>query len=582
MATRYKNSVNDTGVPGWVGGVVPTNNDLAAFDSQIGALTQITLSTAAFPGGSFAYLSSTPATDFYFGTTVSSTAFSMNQKLAGPSGPDNLYTVYIAPNKTFSYDGSFRALNDASDYQPIIFVDTGAGIVLNKNASDSVLGAIGSESVATPFVIEKRGEGWVLTGRGVTPAAFNQLFGKVQIRQGEVRLDGGRTATAGYTSPLGNAATEFSALGGSTPTLRFATTYSGVTTFGRADRTVTTGATFTTAGTITVDSGFTATMQGAFTGSGTFTKDGAGTLSLTGTSLAMPLVLTSGTVQLGASANFTGSTLSGTGTLAMNSGSLGSGSTISASGHTGTITGNCSISGGVSTFGSQFTGTVSNISSGIIDLTGTSTGGIASIGFAIINLTGSFSAAGTTALAGAGVNPATVNISGAGAGFSNRTLTMASNSKLTLANGASAANTITANVDTSTVTLEVPNATTATYSGTFSTNQASGSVKVQALAGGTLILSGGFTSSNAGRTFALNNDAGYAGTLKATGAGFTGAAATLSRGTLHIAGSTNKNIGTTLTVVAGATMAHSPDVPVTLTGNLALAANSTFRFGAPA
>lgn len=329
-----------------------------------------------------------------------------------------------------------------------------------------------------------------------------------------------------------------------------------------------------------------------FSGSSTLTVSSnvsPGTLVITAP-VTVPLnITTNAVVNIASANNFTGSTLSGVGTLAMTGGQLGVGPDINASGHSGPITGTCSIQGGTSPFNSVFTGTIANILGGNITFTNTSTGSITNIGYATVNLMGSFTggAAATTTLGGsggAGGNPAILNISGVSAGLPGRILAMASNAKITLANEAAAGNTITANTDISTVTLEVPDATTATYSGTFSTNQASGNVKVQAKASGTFILSNAtaMTSSNAGRTFALNADAGYTGTLKVTGAGFSGAAATLSGGTLHLAGSTNKNIGTTLTVASGATVAYGPDAPVTLTGSLSLAANSNFRFGAPA
>lgn len=486
-------------------------------------------------------------------------------------------TVFsVAANKTFR----LNAPSGSGGYLKLTGLTLGNVRVLDIQSES--IAYVNIDSATNGYTLaRKTGEGTLWTcDSNLTPAAFNYDGYGFDIAAGKVVVGEG---ISGVNS-LGVNRLIFS---GPTAVLEFRGTGR---TFNFADSIY-----VNAPATIILPSGGDASTTPALgiQGSSALTVSSAGSLATLFITAAVPVPLSitaNAVVNIAAANNFTGSTLSGVGTLAMTGGQLGVGSSINASGHSGQITGTCSISGGVSTFGSNFTGTISNIAGGIITLTNTSSGSITSIGYAIVNLTGSFTggAAATTTLAGtggAGGNPAILNISGASAGLPGRILAMASNAKITLSTNASAANAINANTDTSTVTLEVPDATTATYSGNFSTNQASGNVKVQAYAGGTFVLANNtsaMTSSNVGRTFALNNDAGYTGTLKVTGAGFSNAAATLSRGTLHLAGSTNKSIGTTLTVASGATVAHSPDVPVTLTGSLSLAANSNFRFGAPA
>lgn len=587
MATRYKNSVNNTDVTGWTTSVVPTNDDLAVFDSQIGALSGINFSNALFPGGSFAYLNSTPASSFYFGTTVSSTTFSMNRNLAGPTGADNLYSVYVAPNKTFSYDGSLRALNDAGLTSPIIFVDSGASIVLNQPANDSYLGALASENVAgNPFRITKRGEGWILTGRGVNPAAFNVLYGGVVIQQGEVRLDGGRSGSEGYTSPLGSVATEFNALSGSTPTLRFATSYAGVNAFSRSTRTLTTGANFTTDGTIAVDSGFTATMQGAFTGSGTFTKSGAGTLSLTGTGLGMSLVVNAGTLSLAAGYGVSGATLSGAGTLALSGATLAS----DAPSFTGTVSGTVTYTGATNrTFGGSLSGDVT-ISSGPVTFTAANSGVISAItSGAAAKFTGngkfnggagSYTFVGTT-------GQASVDISGPNAGFvATQNIGLQNGSFIYLRDSAIVPNLVVSNTHAATTSIVSDDTNTNTYSGYFIADVASGQDNISAKTDGTLVVSNTLDGYKAGRTWDFNGTgAGYSGKIRLSGAVVGLSPARLSRGTLHLNSAASSGFSAGLSINSGTLACSAPSsaaYAAQIAGALTFSAGTTLKFGAPA
>lgn len=277
------------------------------------------------------------------------------------------------------------------------------------------------------------------------------------------------------------------------------------------------------------------------------------------------------------------SAITGSGTITMNNGSL----SASSPAFTGTINGNFTVDGGVLTIGGVITGTVT-LNSGILTFPNVNSGVLGNIGYVTAVVTGRFNGTGTgTNLNGGNsVQPATLIISGPTAGIAaGRTVAMLNGSAIQLAGGCTLEAALAANTDTTNVSLSVTDATSCTYSGALSTNQASGRVTVQAAANGALTLSGSISGGSAGRTIALNEDAGYTGTIRVTGAGITGASpVTLKRGTFHINSTTTVSITSSMNVTGTGTKVAcqaTAGIPARVQGNLTFGTGTSFKFGAP-
>lgn len=585
MALRNKNSTaTQYQLPGaWVENVTPDNRALSKIGSDANSISSATT------GGAMT------AATFWLSSDYSGSTFAINQSspgsldynLNGPhtenagSAPDgNAYTLYVADNKTFNSVGALAFYNNRAS-EPVsihkLYVGSGASVVLNPAGTAATTGTGGS-FYASPssgtITVEKYGPGSITTGRG----QYNYLA-STKIRSGTMRLDG---FSSGAYPPFGTASYTLTFdpdndTGGN-PTLEFF-----VGPVAQNTRTLPNPIAMTGAGTISVASGFTATFSGATSGAGTLTIAGAGTVTWTN-NVSVPLNVT-GRLTLSGARNLTSATIIGNGIIDMGTGTFGVSSDVVASGFTGTINNSFTVSGGTISIGANITGTVTP-SGGNITFAGASSGGIGTVAWCDVTLTGTFAASsGTTTLAGSVANPGvsigSLNIVGPTGGMNvGRAIAMQNYAAVRLSNGASVPNSITANTDTTPVTLIANDASTCTYSGAFSTNQASGAVNVRAVSGATFVLSGSLTSSNAGRTFQLNGTAGDTGTIRVTGAGISGSsAATLNRGTLALNSTSTIGLGTGLTVANSATVTAAANnarvsSPITLNNG------ATFKFAA--
>lgn len=544
----------------WVGGVAPGQLNTGKFDATLSAVSSITL-TGRWMVGSFWYSNSCPVNSF---SVSGNNVESYNNTGSTPNGR----SILIEAGRTFTTAGNLIFLNSADH---AVEVAAGSELIPDGRVFAALSGS-GTSSVT------KYGSGTMWFGRATSTPGVGAITG-LTIAEGTIKVAGlGGTGT----NPIGTGNITFN--GSGTPTLQF-------NSHNSAARTLPNAVVMTTAGTIDTPAGFTATMSGAASGAGALTISGGGTLNWSNT-VACPVNIAPGaTLNMGSSA--INGAMTGTGTVAMSGGTIGGNSPAFA----GTITGNFNFSGGVNTLAaSSITGTVTP-TGGILTLAGSGSGILGDLGFVILYLTGNLSggAGGTTNLIGPG-GSAYLGIDGASAGLSaSRTVAMRNNSVLALFNGASFAGPLTSTVDTTTSTLVAASASSCTLSGNFSTNQASGLVVVEAAVGGTLTLGGALTSSNAGRAFALNENATHSppgrasvnigGTIKLTGSGFSGSPATLKRGTLYLNSTSSVGVGTTLTVSgSGTTVACSSTGPYAaqITGNMSFGAGTVLRFGAPA
>lgn len=461
-----------------------------------------------------------------------------------PSG----YTLYLAPGKTASFN--YIGFNDTYFNDHVVYVDSNAR--LNTNAR-----RVGTTAIAN---VTKSGPGtWRISSTENSSLATASDLTSITIAEGTLLTE------SGTANPFGT-----------TNTLRFdgGTLQVGVTrSFGNFTSVLAGG------GTISPNAGVTATFTNSPAGTGTLTIGGAGNVAWNNNierSLVVNGLLTMGLNNRIGSAS--GLTISGGGTIAMNNGDLGADSAITATGHTGAITGTCTIKGGVSDFASDFQGTV-NIGGGIITLRGASSGSVASVGnFSTLTVRNTISGGGggSTTLNGNG----TLNFAAAGKFADTRSIAATATTTIGLSEAASIASPINA-TDTTTITLRTTDTTTNTYSGTLNSSGASGTTKVMALTDGTLILSGSVTGA-AGRTYNLNADSGYAGTIRVTGSGFTTSSVTLSRGKLDLNRVGSIGLGGGLTAATNATVAcySTGAYAAQLTGNLTLSAGSIMKFGA--
>ena len=488
------------------------------------------------------------------------------------AGAPNDRSLYIAANKIVAGPANYAFLGGTVGSIRNHDVEILSGGELQVNGR--VIGALSGTGYNA---VTKYGAGTMWFGRSATNMGTIGIS-SLTIREGTVKVGG-----AAGTDPIGTGTITFNATPGNTPTLAFEF-------FSTASRTLGNAISVSNSGTIQANAGMTGTLTGGASGAGTLTIGaGGGTLNFNST-ISCPVNVAAGaTLTMGASNNITGA-LTGTGTIAMNGGTINSNSPSFA----GTISGNFSFAGGINALSGNITGTVTP-TGGILTLSGTSSGYVGDLGFVVLYITGSFAGAGgTTNLTGPG-GSAYLGIDGASAGLAaSRTIAMRNNSTLALFSTASVGCPVTSTVDTTNSTIVVADATACTLSGNFSTNQASGSVIVEAAVGGTLTLPGSFTSTNASRAFALNEDTTHSpptrptvnigGTIKVTGSGFSGAPATLKRGTLHLNSTSSVGVGTTLTVSgSGTTVACSSTGPYAaqITGNVSFGAGTTLRFGAP-
>ena len=355
--------------------------------------------------------------------------------------------------------------------------------------------------------------------------------------------------------------------------------------------TIPTAVVFTGAGTISTDPGQTVIFNSTFTGSGTFTKSGTGTLSLTATSLGMPLNVDAGTLSIASGYNLTGATLTGAGTISL----LGA-HTISsdAPSFTGAISGDFTYNapGVTRTFGGNAQGIVTvTAASGAVVCTAVSTGRVDAIASgSVLSLTGNGrfnGTGGTTTLGLLNSGAATLDISGSTAGFAaSRTIALRFGSRLLLRGGASVPNTVAPQTETATTEIRSEDTNTNTITGAITQNgvASSGTDNISALTGGTLVVAGTVTGTNAGRTWDFNGtSASYAGTVKLTGSVAGSGPARLSRGVLHLNSSSSSGFSAGLAVTSGTLACSSSGAyAAQLAGNVTLAAGSTLKFGAPA
>lgn len=561
----------------WQSGTI-ASSDSMQFNSLA---TGINNSTGGWSFGSLTTIGCMSIADNFTGTKISIYDGSGGTRtISGSASRINGYAMYVGANKTFEYPRINWPRQDT-------FGDSDVYVGLNGllvHSTDNVGAGLGSDkstSTASASNAVKWGPGTWRMGPNSTDTS---TLGSVTIREGVVQA--GFSSAAVGRNPFGYIGTSYSPVyfNGAGTELQFGF-------FGTLNSfTVPNQLVFTSGGIVKSLSGFSTTLSASPGGSGTITIENGGGSLTWNAGISNPVNVAAGaTLTMGASQGISG-TLTGTGTIAMNSGTINSNSPSFA----GTISGNFSFAGGINALSGNITGTVTP-TGGILTLSGTSSGYVGDLGFVVLYITGSFAGAGgTTNLTGPG-GSAYLGIDGASAGLTaSRTIAMRNNSTLALFSTASVGCPVTSTVDTTNSTIVVADATACTLSGNFSTNQASGSVIVEAAVGGTLTLPGSFTSTNTGRAFALNEDTTHSpttrptvnigGTIKVTGSGFSGAPATLKRGTLHLNSTSSVGVGTTLTVSgSGTTVACSSTGPYAaqITGNVSFGAGTTLRFGAP-
>lgn len=576
MATISKNTTATLAGTGWVGGTVPGTDDIALIGSDASGLANITSwGVSALDTSATEMSSSFTGTRLDMDTASTSARYRLyNVSTARVNG---IYSLYVADNKTLGI-GQVVQLRGPTEERAVHrwYIGAGGGFILNPiNATDRYGNLNASVGAGLALRIVKEGPGYAYVSRSSSALPAITLAGGFTIRDGSIYLDGFTSADPLGVSVAGVNDSHTLIFDpdsvAAQPTLRFLVNQTTA-------RTVPNPVTVNTRGTITAESGFTATMTGAAAGTGTLTIGGAGNVAWNNNiacSLQVDGLLTMGlNNRIG---SVSGLTISGGGTIAMNNGDLGADSAITATGHTGAITGTCTIKGGVSDFASDFQGTVT-IGGGIITLRGASIGSVASVGnFSTLTVRNTISGGGggSTTLNGNG----TLNFAAAGKFADTRIIAATATTTIGLSEAASIASPINA-TDTSTITLRTTDTTTNTYSGTLNSSGASGTTKVMALTDGTLILSGSVTGA-AGRTYNLNADSGYAGTIRVTGSGFTTSSVTLSRGKLDLNRVGSIGLGGGLTAATNATVAcySTGAYAAQLTGNLTLSAGAIMKFG---
>lgn len=491
------------------------------------------------------------------------------------------YGIYIADGKTYTASGSTAQIQFGAHAAS---GRTQVAIYCGVNASFRTVTYYGTGS------IRAYGPGKVYLAYGATSGQTQPNPNGVIIDSGTIAVRGTDYATNTTPNPWG------------TGTLAFVSGSSRLNIeSGGGSRSFSNPVSFPSGATFQIDSGSTIAFINVTSAGGTLTIAGTGTTTFT-QALTIPSIAftANGTLNLGSGSVVNSSITGSTGTL--NAG----GSTIIANcpSFTGSITGNFNFAGGIHTLGAVIQNTVTPTGGGLT-FTAVSPGTLSdTIGYVYVFVMGRFNGSGGTinlagttpgeTLAFLGIDAA----SNANAGINSaRTLNMLNTARVGLYSGATISNPITANTDTSRVTIVTSDASSCSMTSNFSTNQSSGLVVVEAAQNGTLTLSGSFTSSNSGRTFALNEDVTHAtpenmrptvnigGVIKVTGAGFSGCPSTLKRGTLYLNSASAVGVGTTLTVTGSNTTVACSSTgayAAQINGNVSFDSGTVFRFGAPA
>lgn len=548
----------------YAGATNPGAGDTLKVDSLAG--NPGTLSNGATTNRAALYVASDSASNSWYMTPTSAgnqIQFSTGSiDGAVPTTGGRQYALYLEDNKSFGYQGNIGFFTSRN-----IYVGSGATFY-NGFATASTQACIGSNNAGVS--INKYGLGAVKFGTAggsfVTPY---QALSAVNVREGTAIVNGGTTP-----SPMGNGTFALGYVGNTTtPMLQFVIEHT-------AARTLSNSISVESNSIIDIQSGFVPTITGTISGAGTLLIQGGSPLYVSNT-VSCPLNM-SGSLTMNSTNSITSSSIIGAGTINMNGGTI---SGTNASLFTGAITG--TFTANSSDIAANITGTV-NITAGDTYFRGSSSGAIGSIGYANGYVYAPFTTnSGTTSLTGGGTEGAPiggVSIYGpSGSLASGRTVQMSNRSWLRLLAGGSISSPISVANDATIIRLQAADASICTFNSTVNAStKTSGSVRVQSAAGGIAVFAGSLTTG--GAAFDINADAGFTGTVRLTGSGFSGGAATLSQGTLHINGASTTNLGTGLTVSNNTTLACSSTAAYAaqLSGPVTLASGSTFRFGAPA
>jgi len=543
-------------------------------------------STGGWSFGTLSTIGCMSIEDNFTGAKISAYDGSGGTKtISGAASRINGYAMYVGANKTFEYPRINWPRQDAFGASDV-YVGLNGLLVHSTDNVGAGLGSDKSTSTASASNAVKWGPGTWRMGPNSTDTS---TLGSVTIREGVVQA--GFSSAAVGRNPFGYIGTSYSPVyfNGTGVELQFGA-FGTLTSFTIPNQLI-----FTSGGIVKSLPGFSATLSASPSGSGTITiGNGGGSLTWSATIGNNVSVDAGATLTMGAGSSITG-TLTGTGTIAMNGGTLSGDASTSNNTITGTFTAN-----GVRTFNFINAG-ICTSGSGYQTFTGSSPNGrFGNIAYSVVKLYQPWlgGAGTTTTQASDGTNPSWFYFYGAGKLNTTCTIAMSSSAAtLGLFEAANVDSPLTANATTAS-TILCGDATVTTYSGNVSTSQSSGLLKVMAAVGGTLTLSGSVTSSNAGRTFGLNEDSTYStagdpsqptgtigGTIKVTGSGFSGSPATLKRGTLYLNSASSVGVGTTLTVSgSGTTVACSSTGPYAaqITGNMSFGAGTVLRFGAPA
>lgn len=415
-------------------------------------------------------------------------------------------------------------------------------------------------------------------GPGKFYFAYNAISSQLQPNSQGVVIDTGTAAVRGV-----DYATNTSANPWGTGTLAFVSGSSRLNIeSGGGSRSFSNPVSFPSGATFQIDSGSTITFSNVTSAGGTVTIAGTGTTTFT-QALTIPGIAftANGTLNLGSGSVVNSSITGSTGTLNA-TGCTFSG--VTGTSHTSIITGNVTVNS--SDMNSSFNGAVS-ATAGDTYLRGASAGSIGSVGYANIYLYAPFTTnSGTTSLTGGGTEGTPiggVSIYGpSGSIASGRTIQMSNRSWLRLLTGGSISSPVSVANDSTIIRLQTADASVCTFSSNVTAStKATGSVRVQAALNGVAVFAGSLTTG--GAAFDINADAGFTGTVRLTGSGFSGGAVTLSQGTLHINSTSTTALGAGLTVNSSTTLACSSTAAYAaqLSGPVTFASGSTFRFGAP-
>lgn len=510
-------------------------------DVIIGALASGT-TTYTNPAGGSSFRSWSLTSDYTPATLTTTT-----------NGAATRTSVTVADNKTLNI-------------QPYLEANTSVTTTLTMalNGSAAVLNANINSTVAGTGTIIVSGGGTLRTGDSAQGSTTTYEGASYIIRDGSTVIVGNGSGN----NTLGRTSLTFDSGGG---TLRF-----------DASRIInyTGSITINSAATISSPASVTASTNAAVTGGAVLTIGGTAgfcTFAMTGTSksISCPLVITGfGGLSLTTStSNVASATISGAGSISFSGGTLGP---VNATGYTGVVSGSVVVTGARSAtnnvFSNRFAGNTALAASASATFSGTNTSGYLTTipSGASVLVTGTFT--GTTSPV---LLTGTLELSNVASIANSITFT---GGTLNLSAGATCTVNSTSGADTTVPTFAVTDATACTYSGNLTASTATGgSINYRVAANGKMTLSGAHSTATA-KPFALNSLAANTGIIVVSGAGLSGATATLSYGKLSITGTGSKTVGTTLTAAGGTTVAYSA-TQSTLNSALVFQANSTLQFG---